>query len=64
MVGGLWVHVDSVLSKSGGGLEAGAVSGEQVLGDDHGVGADAVEEVGAAGALETLTEHVQARHRA
>ena len=50
--------------KSGGGLEARALSGEQVAGDSHGVGADAVEEVGAARALEALPEHVQARHRA
>src|SRR5205814_2430739 len=61
--GGLWVHIDSVLSKSGGRLEARAVAGEQVLSDNHCVGADAVEKSGAARALETLTEHVQARHR-
>ncbi len=44
-------------------MEAGAVSGEQVPGDDHGVSAHAVEEIGTAGTLETLAEHVEAGHR-
>jgi hypothetical protein len=35
------------------------VAGEQVLGDNRGVGARTVDIRGAASALETLTEHVQ-----
>ena len=56
------VHVGIILSAAGA-AEARGDGVADVLGDECGVAADAVDEVRAAVVLEALTEHVQARHR-